>query len=44
MTLKKDLPKDPKDKRLTKRGVLYKHLSKEGQQQIKEFKKKPNGN
>lgn len=44
MTLKKDLPKDPKDKRLSKKGILYKQIKKEWQQQIKEFKKKPNGN
>ncbi len=47
MTLKKDVQKGrdrEKDKRLSRRGVLYREIKKEWEQQVKEFKKKTNGN
>ena len=46
MTLKKDVQKErdrEKDKRLSRRGVLYREIKKEWEQQVKEFKKKTNG-
>ena len=45
MTLKKDVQKErdrEKDKRLSRRGVLYREIKKEWEQQVKEFKKKTN--
>ena len=45
MTLKKDVQKErdrEKDKRLSRRGVLYREINKEWDQQVKEFKKKTN--
>jgi hypothetical protein len=47
MTLKKDLLRErdkEKDKRLSRRGVLYREIKREWEQQVKEFKKKTNGN
>ena len=43
MTLKKDLLRErdkEKDKRLSRRGVLYREIKREWEQQVKEFKKK----
>jgi len=45
MTLKKDVQKErdkDRDKRLSRRGVLYRESKKEWEQQVKEFKKKTN--
>jgi len=43
VTLKKDIPVERnKEKRLSKRGVLYKEIKREWEQQVKEFKKKTN--
>ena len=47
MTLRKDVQKErdkDRDKRLSRRGVLYRESKKEWEQQVKEFKKKIHGN